>query len=98
MQDYILQRVMEIANFILETGYTVRQTAKVFGVSKSTVHKDVTERLPQINVHVAGDVRSVLEKNKSERHIRGGEATRRKYLSKNEILKGVETPLREVSN
>ena len=81
MQDYILQRVMEIANYIIETGFTVRQTAQVFGVSKSTVHKDVTERLPQINVNLAGEVRKILEKNKAERHLRGGEATRLKYLS-----------------
>ncbi len=81
MQDYILQRVMETASYILETGFTVRQTAQIFGVSKSTVHKDVTERLPQINFHLAQDVRKVLEKNKAERHLRGGEATRRKYLS-----------------
>ena len=81
MQDYILQRVMEIANYIIETGFTVRQTAQVFGVSKSTVHKDVTERLPQINTNLAGEVRKILEKNKAERHLRGGEATRLKYLS-----------------
>ncbi len=81
MQDYILHRVMEITNYILETSFTVRQTAHVFGVSKSTVHKDVTERLPQINDSLAHEVRKVLEKNKAERHLRGGEATRRKYLS-----------------
>lgn len=81
MQDYILQRVMEIAEYIMETGFTVRQTAQVFGVSKSTVHKDVTERLPQINANLAGDVRKILERNKAERHLRGGEATRQKYLS-----------------
>ncbi len=80
MQDYILQRVMEITNYILETSYTVRQTAQVFGVSKSTVHKDVTERLPQINANLAQEVRKVLERNKAERHLRGGEATRKKYL------------------
>ncbi len=80
MHDYILQRVMEISTYILETGYTVRQAAQVFGVSKSTVHKDVTERLPQFNTHLAGEVRKVLERNKAERHLRGGEATRRKYL------------------
>jgi len=79
MQDYILQRVIDIANYILDTGYTVRQTAQIFGVSKSTVHKDVTERLPQINGNLAQDVRVVLEKNKAERHLRGGEATRLKY-------------------
>jgi putative DeoR family transcriptional regulator, stage III sporulation protein D len=80
MQDYIMQRVMEITNYIMETGFTVRQTAQVFGVSKSTVHKDVTERLPQINVNLSHEVRKILERNKSERHLRGGEATRRKYL------------------
>lgn len=81
MQDYILQRVIDVANYILDTGYTVRQTAQIFGVSKSTVHKDVTERLPQINENLAQDVRVVLEKNKAERHLRGGEATRLKYSS-----------------
>lgn len=79
MQDYILQRVIDVASYILDTGYTVRQTAQIFGVSKSTVHKDVTERLPQINENLAQDVRVVLEKNKAERHLRGGEATRLKY-------------------
>ncbi|HHU77207.1 MAG TPA: sporulation transcriptional regulator SpoIIID [Firmicutes bacterium] len=81
MQDYILQRVIDVANYILDTGYTVRQTAQIFGVSKSTVHKDVTERLPQINENLAQDVRVILEKNKAERHLRGGEATRLKYSS-----------------
>lgn len=81
MQDYILQRVIDVANYILDTGFTVRQTAQIFGVSKSTVHKDVTERLPQVNENLAQDVRVVLEKNKAERHLRGGEATRLKYNS-----------------
>lgn len=81
MQDYILQRVIDVANYILDTGFTVRQTAQIFGVSKSTVHKDVTERLPQINENLAQDVRVILEKNKAERHLRGGEATRLKYSS-----------------
>lgn len=90
MQDYILHRVMEIANYILDTSYTVRQTARVFGVSKSTVHKDVTERLPQINSYLAQEVRKILEKNKAERHLRGGEATRRKYLSIKKESKDVE--------
>lgn len=79
MHDYILQRVLEISTCILETGYTVRQAAQIFGVSKSTVHKDITERLPQLNAQLAQDVRKVLERNKAERHLRGGEATRRKY-------------------
>ncbi|HHW41876.1 MAG TPA: sporulation transcriptional regulator SpoIIID [Syntrophomonadaceae bacterium] len=79
MQEYIRRRVLEVTDYILESSATVRQTAKVFGVSKSTIHKDVTERLPRINPHLALQVRNILELNKAERHIRGGEATRRKY-------------------
>jgi putative DeoR family transcriptional regulator (stage III sporulation protein D) len=79
MRDYILRRVMKISRYIVDTKATVRQTAKVFDVSKSTVHKDVTERLPRIEKRLAEEVKKVLEYNKSERHIRGGEATRRKY-------------------
>ncbi len=70
---------MEISHYIIESSATVRQTASVFGVSKSTVHKDVTERLPLINEMVAKRVREILEVNKAERHLRGGEATRKKY-------------------
>lgn len=81
MHEYIHQRVLEISTYILETEATVRQVARNFGVSKSTVHKDVTERLPQINRHVALQIKTILDKNKAERHLRGGEATRRKYLS-----------------
>ncbi len=79
MQTYIRDRVLELSNYIIESGATVRQTAERFGVSKSTVHKDVTERLPQLNRAVADRVRRVLDNNKAERHLRGGEATRRKY-------------------
>lgn len=79
MQNYIRKRAVKIAQHILLTSHTVRQTAEVFGISKSTVHKDVAERLPKINMAMAEQVRSVLEKNKSERHLRGGEATRKKY-------------------
>ncbi len=60
----------------------MRDTAHRFGVSKSTVHKDVTERLPRINPQLAQEVKQVLERNKAERHIRGGEATRRKFLER----------------
>lgn len=81
MHDYIYQRVLEISDYILKTEATVRQVARNFGVSKSTVHKDVTERLPQINRHLAHQIKKILDKNKAERHLRGGEATRRKYLS-----------------
>lgn len=80
MKDYIEQRAVEIANYIIETNATVRQTAKQFGISKSTVHKDVTERLERINPSLAAQTRKVLDTNKSERHIRGGLATREKYL------------------
>lgn len=79
MQDYIEQRVLEISNYMLETGATVRHVAKIFGISKSTVHKDMTERLPRINRFIAREIKIILEKNKAERHLRGGEATRRKY-------------------
>lgn len=77
------ERVLEIASYIIETKATVRQAAKIFGVSKSTVHKDMTERLPEINPEKAKLVKKVLEFNKAERHIRGGRATRRKYLNVN---------------
>ena len=80
MKDYIEDRAVEIGTYIVETNATVRQTAKKFGVSKSTVHKDITERLPQVNRALALCARKVLDVNKSERHIRGGLATREKYL------------------
>ncbi len=79
MQEYIQKRVLEISNYIIESKSTVRQTAGIFGVSKSTVHKDITERLPLLNEAVAGQVKEVLENNKAERHLRGGLATKRKY-------------------
>lgn len=75
MRDYIQKRVMDIANYIIDTKATVRQTAKLFNVSKSTVHKDVTERLPAFNKQMASKVKRILDQNKAERHIRGGEAT-----------------------
>ena len=78
MKDYIEERAVEIAYYIIENKATVRQTAVAFGVSKSTILKDVTERLLQINPSLAGEARKDL--NKSERHIRGGLATREKYL------------------
>lgn len=79
MKDYIEERAMEIANYIIDTNATVREAAKVFKVSKSTVHKDVSERLPKINPGIANEVKKILDKNKAERHIRGGKATRMKY-------------------
>ena len=82
MKDYIEERAVEIAAYIIDNNATVRQTAKQFGISKSTVHKDVTERLIQINPALAKEARKVLDTNKSERYIRGGMATREKYLHK----------------
>ncbi|MGN0292200.1 MAG: sporulation transcriptional regulator SpoIIID [Lachnospiraceae bacterium] len=82
MKSYIEERAIEIAKYIIEHNATVRQTAKEFGISKSTVHKDVTERLSQINPTLAKQARQVLDVNKQERHIRGGMATREKYLHK----------------
>lgn len=80
MKDYIEERVMELADYIISTNSTVRGAAKKFRVSKSTVHKDVTERLLELNPALACEVKDVLENNKAERHIRGGMATREKYL------------------
>jgi len=80
LRDYIEERAEEIGQYIVESGATVRQTAKKFGVSKSTVHKDVTERLVKINPLLAARIRVVLDINKAERHIRGGMATKEKYL------------------
>lgn len=80
MREYIEERAIAIGEYIAATKATVRETAKKFGISKSTVHKDVTERLNQINPTLAAEARQVLDLNKSERHIRGGMATRDKYL------------------
>ena len=80
MKDYIENRVIEIARYILETQSTVRKTAKEYNISKSTVHKDVTERLAEIDAELAKKVHSVLDINKAERHLRGGLATMEKYL------------------
>ena len=74
MKQYIEERAVEIAQYIIE------QNAKKFGISKSTVHKDLTDRLEKINPQLASQARQVLEVNKAERHIRGGMATKEKYL------------------
>lgn len=84
MKEYIEERAMEIGTYIIREGATVRQTALRFGVSKSTVHKDVSERLTYINPSLAAQVRKVLDVNKAERHIRGGMATKEKYLHQRE--------------
>ena len=79
MADTIDQRACELAVYMIETGATVRITAKQFGISKSTVHKDLQNRLPRCNEKLYIQVRQVLDKNKQERHIRGGLATKRKF-------------------
>lgn len=79
MSDTIEERACELAVYIIETGATVRAAARHFGISKSTVHKDLQQRLPQCNKLLYSQVRQVLDKNKAQRHIRGGMATRRKY-------------------
>lgn len=79
LKDYIESRVYEIAQYILDTNCTVRAAAKKFEVSKSTVHKDLVDRLPHLNGALAEEVRKVLNENKAERHIRGGLATKAKY-------------------
>ena len=85
MKEYIEERAVAIANYIIENNATVRQTAKRFGISKSTVHKDVAERLVHINPALAKQARIVLDINKSERHIRGGMATKEKYIHQKNV-------------
>ena len=80
----IEDRATLLAHYIIETKDTVRSTAKKFGVSKSTVHKDVSDRLLKINPVLAKQVREILDENKAERHLRGGMATKRKYLKEKE--------------
>ena len=81
MADTIEDRVCQLAIYIIETGATVRGAAKHFGISKSTVHKDLSQRLPHYNQNLYHQVRYILDKNKAERHIRGGLATKQKYQS-----------------
>lgn len=83
--DKLEERAILLAQYMIEHKATVRQTASVFGVSKSTVHKDVTERLVHINPSLAKEARKVLDVNKSERHIRGGMATKEKYLQQHRM-------------
>ena len=75
----IEERAVKLAHYIIETKETVRSIAKTYGISKSTVHKDLTERLEKINPALAVEVREILDENKAERHIRGGMATKLKY-------------------
>lgn len=85
MHDYIRERTLQIGQYILETHDTVRDIAKRFGVSKSTVHKDLTERLPVINPELFDQVKDILDYHKSIRHLRGGEATKKKYQSSESV-------------
>lgn len=82
MTDTIEERACNVAVYMIETGATVRSAAQHFGISKSTVHKDLTQRLKQYNYALYVQVRQVLDRNKQERHIRGGLATKRKYEKK----------------
>ena len=79
MKDNLNERACKLAVYMIETNATVRSAAKHFGISKSTVHKDLTQRLEQCNPLLFSQVREILDVNKQERHIRGGMATRRKY-------------------
>ncbi|WP_017471021.1 sporulation transcriptional regulator SpoIIID [Amphibacillus jilinensis] len=79
MHDYIKERTIRIGRHIIDTKKTVRTIAKEFGVSKSTVHKDLTERLPELNPELSIQVKEILEHHKAIRHLRGGAATKRKY-------------------
>jgi putative DeoR family transcriptional regulator (stage III sporulation protein D) len=80
MKAYIEERAIAVGRYIIKSHSTVREAAKRFGISKSTVHKDVKDRLAKINPTLAKDVSKILEINKAERHIRGGMATKQKYL------------------
>lgn len=79
MKGIVEERAVELGEYIIENGATVRSTAKEFGVSKSTVHKDVSQRLKGVDPGLYNEVKNILEINKAQRHIRGGMATRKKY-------------------
>ena len=87
MADTIEDRACQLAVYIIETGATVRVAAQHIGVSKSTVHKDLTQILPRCNLRLYEQVRPILEENKSQRHIRGGNATKEKYRKQREYKK-----------
>lgn len=81
MRDYISERVITLAQYMIEHKATVRATAKKFGISKSTVHKDISERLQRLNPALFSEAKEILDENKSQRHIRGGLATKIKYAN-----------------
>lgn len=81
LKDYIEVRCKEVAQFIIDTGKTYRETAKAFGVSKATIQKDLQERLPVVNPMLFSSAHKVVKKNEAEKHIRGGQATKLKYAA-----------------
>ncbi len=85
MKGIVEERAAMLGEYIVKNGATVRSTAKKFGISKSTVHKDVSQRLKTLNPALYREVRQILDTNKSERHIRGGMATKNKYLLEKEL-------------
>ena len=85
MRDNLEERAVRLGEYIIEHQSTVRDTAAVFGISKSTVHKDLTTLLPKINAGLYKEVREILDINKEERHLRGGEATKQKYACLKEL-------------
>lgn len=89
MDEAIIRRCVTVAQFMLENRATVRQAAKVYGLSKSSVHKDMCQRLPKIDAKLARQIAALLEYNKAVRHLRGGEATRRRY-------QGLQSAVKEV--
>ena len=86
MKDYIEERAIGIANYIIDHNAAMRQMVKVFDINKSTVHKDVAKRLQHINLALAKEARKVLDVNKAERHLRGGLATKEKYAHQHEEM------------
>jgi len=89
--DAIKERVLTLGEYIRDTHATVRETAHRFGISKSTVHKDMTQKLSHYDTAMYAAVRTVLEENKAERHLRGGEATKQKYLQKKQDSQTIES-------
>lgn len=87
MKEFLEERAIKLGEYILQNKTTVRKAAKVFGVSKSTVHKDVSERLKNVNKELYNSVKEILNINKAQRHIRGGYATKHKYEMKNKTAK-----------
>ncbi len=92
MNDSVEQRVIDIAEYIIETKCTVRSAAKKFGISKSTVHKDITARLREIDGLLFNEVNKVMQTNKAQRHIRGGMATKLKYSMKKKSMEKPSEP------